>query len=419
MSAFLFTRRGCMGVLTVAFWAVPFVAVQAQPLTFERAQSLAEQTAPENLARQAQVASAQQAVEPADALPDPKLILGVDNLPIEGPDRYTLNRDFMTMRRIGLMQEVPNSDKRQARRQLAEASVVRAEAEQRTMQLEIKRQAALSWLEVYYAERSVGLFDQLDRQIDMLRSTVQSLIAGGSAQPGELLQADQEALTLQDRRDELSRDVAIARAKLRRWIGNEADQPMAGDAPTLSLEVPHLQRMTLHPELRAASARVGEASAELDEAIAEKTPDWGVEFAYNNRDNQFGDMVMVQFTFDLPMFVGTRQGPKINSKQQSVSQMEAEQEVLLRTHQAELESGLAELQQLRKTLKRTESTLIPLANKRADLELAAYQVGNSQLTSVITAQRDLIEAQLRQIEQQRKLSQLSASLYYAYVEGLK
>lgn len=419
MSAFLFTRRGCMGVLTVAFWAVPFVAVQAQPLTFERAQSLAEQTAPENLARQAQVASAQQAVEPADALPDPKLILGVDNLPIEGPDRYTLNRDFMTMRRIGLMQEVPNSDKRQARRQLAEASVVRAEAEQRTMQLEIKRQTALSWLEVYYAERSVGLFDQLDRQIDMLRSTVQSLIAGGSAQPGELLQADQEALTLQDRRDELSRDVAIARAKLRRWIGNEADQPMAGDAPTLSLEVPHLQRMTLHPELRAASARVGEASAELDEAIAEKTPDWGVEFAYNNRDNQFGDMVMVQFTFDLPMFVGTRQGPKINSKQQSVSQMEAEQEVLLRTHQAELESGLAELQQLRKTLKRTESTLIPLANKRADLELAAYQVGNSQLTSVITAQRDLIEAQLRQIEQQRKLSQLSASLYYAYVEGLK
>lgn len=420
MSAFLFARRGCIGVLAAAFWVAPWVVAQAQPLTFERAQALAEQSAPENLARLAQVASAQQSVEPADALPDPKLILGVDNLPIEGPDRYTLNRDFMTMRRIGLMQEVPNSDKRQARRQLAEASVVRAEAEQRAMQLEIKRQTALSWLDVYYAERSVGLFDQLDRQIDMLRSTVQSLIAGGSAQPGELLQADQEALVLQDRRDELSRDAAIARAKLRRWIGNEADQPLEGDVPGMSLAVPHLQQgMALHPELRAASARVGEASAELDEAIAEKTPDWGVELAYNNRDNQFGDMLMVQFTFDLPMFVGTRQGPKINSKKQSVSQMEAEQEVLLRAHQAELESGLAEIQQLHKTLARTESNLIPLASKRADLELAAYQAGNNQLTSVISAQRELIEAQLRQIEQQRKLSQLSASLYYAYVEGLK
>lgn len=420
MSAFLFTRRGYVGVLAAAFWTAPFVAAHAQPLTFERAEALAEQTAPENLARQAQVASAQQSVEPADALPDPKLILGVDNLPIEGPDRYTLNRDSMTMRRIGFMQEVPNSDKRQARRQSAEASVIRAEAEQRAMQLEIKRQTALSWLDVYYAERSVSLFDQLERQIDMLRSTVQSLIAGGSAQPGELLQADQEALALQDRRDELNRDVAIARAKLRRWIGNEADQPLTGNVPSLNLEAPHLQhRLAQHPDLRAASARVGEASAELDEAIAEKTPDWGVELAYNNRDNQFGDMVMVQFTFDLPMFVGTRQGPKINAKQQSVAQMEAEQEVLLRAHQAELESGLAELEQLRRTLTRTKSTVIPLASKRADLELAAYQVGNSQLTSVITAQRDLIEAQLRQIEQQRKLSQLSASLYYAYVEGLK
>ena len=110
---------------------------------------------------------------------------------------------------------------------------------------------------------------------------------------------------------------------------------------------------------------------------------------------------------------------KINAKQQSVSQMEAEQEVLLRAHQAELESGLAELEQLRRALARTEKTLIPLASKRADLELAAYQAGNSQLASVITAQRELIEAQLRQIEQQRKLSQLSASLYYAYVEGLQ
>lgn len=157
----------------------------------------------------------------------------------------------------------------------------------------------------------------------------------------------------------------------------------------------------------------------MNDAVAEKTPDWGVEFAYNNRDNQFGDMVMVQFTFDLPLFVGTRQGPKINAKQQSVSQMEAEQEVLLRAHQAELESGLAELEQLRRALARTESTLIPLASKRADLELAAYHAGKTQLASVIAAQRELIEAQLRQIEQQRKLSQLSASLYYAYVEGLQ
>ncbi|PKM23666.1 MAG: TolC family protein, partial [Gammaproteobacteria bacterium HGW-Gammaproteobacteria-13] len=161
MSAFLIARRGCLGVLAAALWASSVLNAQAQPLTFARAQTLAERTAPENIARQAQVESAQQAVLPSGALPDPKLILGVDNLPIEGPGRYSLNSDFMTMRRIGLMQEVPNSHKRQARRQLAEATVTRAEAEQRAMVLETKRQTALSWLDVYYAERRVELFSEL------------------------------------------------------------------------------------------------------------------------------------------------------------------------------------------------------------------------------------------------------------------
>lgn len=420
MSAFFFARRVCTGVLAAALWLSLAPGVQAEALSFSRAQVLAQQSAPENLARQAQVESARFSVEPADALPDPQLTLGVDNLPIEGADRYSLNSDFMTMRRVGLMQEVPNSDKRQARRSLAEATVGVAEAEQQTMLLQTRRQTAFGWLNVYYAERSVALFEQLDKQISLLRSTVQSLIAGGSASPTELLQADEQALTLEDRRDQLVRDVAVARAALRRWIGAAASEPLAGKPPLFQLSVPQLhQRLHEHPELNAANARVGEANAALAEAIAEKTPDWAVGFAYSNRAPQFGDMVSLQFTFDLPMFVGSRQGPKIKARQQSVEQLEAEQEALLREHTAELESGLAELEQLHKALKRTEKSLIPLASQRAELELAAYKAGNSQLTTVISSRTALIEAQLREIELKRQVSELSANLYYAYVESLQ
>jgi outer membrane protein TolC len=420
MPAFLFARRGCTAVLAAVLWLSPVFGAQAQSLSFSRAQTLAQQDAPENLARQAQLESAQFSVGPADALPDPQLILGLDNVPVEGADRYSLDSNQMTMRRVGLMQEVPNSDKRKARRSLAEATVGVAEAEQQAMWLQTRRQTALNWLNVYYAERSVALFDQLDQQITLLRSTVQSLIAGGSAPATELLLADQQALMLEDRRDQLARTVAVARAELRRWIGSAASEPLAGEPPLFQLAVPHLhQRLDEHPELRAASARVGEANAALAEAIADKTPDWGVELAYNNRDNQFGDLVKLQFTFDLPMFVGSRQGPKIKARQQSVSQLEAEQEVLLRAHAADLESGLAELEQLHKTLNRAEKSFIPLASQRAELELAAYKAGNSPLTAVISSRSELIEAQLREIELKRQVSELSANLYYAYVESLQ
>ena len=40
---------------------------------------------------------------------------GINNLPINGPDSFSLTRDFMTMRSIGVMQQFTRGDKREAR----------------------------------------------------------------------------------------------------------------------------------------------------------------------------------------------------------------------------------------------------------------------------------------------------------------
>jgi hypothetical protein len=49
----------------------------------------------------------------AGQLPDPVLKLGLNNLPIDGPDRYSVTRDFMTMRSVGVMQELTRAEKRE------------------------------------------------------------------------------------------------------------------------------------------------------------------------------------------------------------------------------------------------------------------------------------------------------------------
>ena len=51
----------------------------------------------------------------ASQLPDPTLKLGINNLPVTSSDRFSLSRDFMTMRSVGVMQEFTRSDKREAR----------------------------------------------------------------------------------------------------------------------------------------------------------------------------------------------------------------------------------------------------------------------------------------------------------------
>ena len=66
-------------------------------------------------AQDAKIQAATSAAIPAGELPDPKLLLGLQNYPIGGADRWSIDQDFMTMQVVGIRQEMPNSDKRKAR----------------------------------------------------------------------------------------------------------------------------------------------------------------------------------------------------------------------------------------------------------------------------------------------------------------
>lgn len=99
--------------------------VAATGLTFDDALNLAQLQAPSLRAEASRLSAARSEAVAAGELPDPKLLLGVQNLPIEGAERWSLTDDGMTMRMVGLMQEVPNRDKRKARTDVAHAAIGR------------------------------------------------------------------------------------------------------------------------------------------------------------------------------------------------------------------------------------------------------------------------------------------------------
>ena len=78
---------------------------------------LAVARSPQLGSQRAMVDAAREMAGPAGELPDPKLKVGVENVPTEGPDAWSLTRDFMTMSRIGLMQEFPRAEKRELKSQ--------------------------------------------------------------------------------------------------------------------------------------------------------------------------------------------------------------------------------------------------------------------------------------------------------------
>ena len=402
-------------------------AVLAQPapapapapasLGFERALTLAVMQAPQLDARRAAVDGAGSAQISAGQLPDPRLAVGIENLPITGADRYSTTRDFMTMKRIGYAQEVPNAAKRQARGDAAEARTARERAALEVDRLAVQRETALAWLARHFAERRLASLAALERENTLLQDTIASRVASGQALPADALLVRQEALALADRRDELTRDVAKAQATLRRWVGAAADAPLQGEPPAL-LPDPHHTPDTVnrHADLAAFTPMTAVAEAEVRELEAAKKGDWGWELSYAKRGPAYSDMVSVQFSFELPLWAAQRQDPQIAAKRKELERIAAEREDLLRRSTEEVEARLAEHDELNRKLARLTDSALPLAAQRVQLLLASYSAGRADLGMVLAARRDSAELQLRLLDLQAQRMSLRARQAYLITE---
>jgi cobalt-zinc-cadmium efflux system outer membrane protein len=407
------------GKLSVPRWRFALAILLAtwasisQALTYQEALDIAETRASELKARQNTVAAAQAARVSAGELPDPKLVLGMDNLPVQGSEAWNTTRDFMTMQRVGVMQEITHGDKRQAARQLAEANVARAGAELEIERLSVKRQTLLAWLKVYFLQQQRLLLDQIDAENHLLTTAVTARLAAGEGKGSDSLQSRQEVVALEDRRDDLERDLGKARADLARWIGPAASKPLTGTPPAYIPSPEHLRHdLDRHPDVAIFNVQEASARAEVAMAEAAKKSDWGIEMDYQHRGPAFGDMVSVQLTFDLPIFAQARQNPQIAARQQELERVSAERESMVRQHIAELEAMLAEQVALVRQIDRIDRDWLPLGQQKVDLAMAAYRAGKEPLSAVLDARRFLIDTRIKRIDLEARRTAVETSLRY-------
>lgn len=125
-------------------------------------------------------------------------------------------------------------------------------------------------------------------------------------------------------------------------------------------------------------------------------------------------MVMVEFSFDLPIFSAQRQDPRIAARRAQRAGVDAERSAVLRERRQGLESALAEYERVGQAHRRARDVLLPLAIEKADLTLAGYRGGTVELGDVIAARQERIEAQLRVIELEGELLVAAAELRFGF-----
>jgi cobalt-zinc-cadmium efflux system outer membrane protein len=377
----------CLLVSPLAFGA------DESSLSLEAAIEAALQRAPQVLGATAGVEAAQSLADSAGRLPDPSLVVGIDNLPVTGSEAYSTTRDFMTMRKVGVMQDFPRAGKRRLQHQRAEADADRAGAELAMTRLDVARQTAQAWIRLATANASLQDLRTLQPELDLGASAARAAVAAGRSSGAEALSAEAAAARLKTRILQMQSEQRRARADLARWIGEDADRPLAS-MPSLDvlpapvdviLNTPHL-----HGEILPFEARIAAARADVDLARADRRPDWSSELSFAKRGPDFSDMVSLQFTIGLPLFTKHRQDPVIAARRAELRQLEAQRETEIRMHTAETQQRVIDWQQLGEQLAQYDDELVPLARERTHVALASYRAGNSELRLALDAFEDEI-----------------------------
>jgi len=406
--------------LAAAVLAAAALQAHATPLSLDDALRLAEQRSRQLPAQDAAATAAREMAVAAGQRPDPVLKAGINNLPVNGPDRLSLNNDFMTMRSVGVMQEVTRTDKLRARAARFEREAEVAEASRLLALARLQRDTATAWLERYYQER---MREVLVQQRDEARLQIQSAEAGyrgGRGAQADVFAARSAVAQIEDRIAATERDLASARTMLARWIAVRSDDALSAPPAmdTVRLREEELETTLVHhPEIAVMLRQEAMAQADADAARANRRADVSVELMYSQRGPAYSNMVSLNVSVPLQWDQKNRQERELAAKLASVEQMRAQREEDTRMHAAEARSMLQQWRSARERLRRYDGELLPLAGERTRASLAAYRGGSGPLNAVLDARRAEIDTRIERLRLEMDAARLWAQLNYLVPAG--
>lgn len=397
--------------------AIGLNAHAQQPLTLAEALRLAQDRSRQLPAQESAAIAARQMAMAAGQLPDPVLKAGINNLPINGVDRFSLTRDFMTMRSVGVMQEFTRDEKRKARSARFDREAEAAEAGRAAALANLRRDTAMAWLERYYQERTLEAL-----QAQRVEATLQIEAADAAYRSGRGAQADVFAARaavgwIDDRIRQTGRQIATGKTRLARWVGDGADQALGAPPPLAAVRLSGANleaQMERHPQFAMMLKQEAVARAEVHIAQSNKRADWSVELMYQQRGPAYSNMVSVNVSVPLQWDQKDRQDRDVAAKLALAEQMRAQREEAVREYMAEIQAWLQEWQSNRDRLAYYDSALIPLAADRTRAAIAAYRGGAGPLASVLEARRLEIDARIEQLGLERETASVWARLEYLF-----
>lgn len=408
------SHRLCRLSVLIALAVGPaIVHAQSGGLTLDEALRMALKASPSTRAADASVQASREAAAKSDQLPDPTLKVGLDNIPVNGQDKFSITADFMTMRRVGIEQQWVSADKRAARKERAQRALELEEGDALANAAKVREETAKAWINVLFAQRSLALFRSIAKEMADDLGAMQAAHRGAKASASDVVQAQVIRTQAQDAIRKAEQDLTSARILLTRWTFVPAEAVADAMPPMAShvLGLPVTDLENYHPMVLTARRTANLADADVVVAARERKPDWTFEAGFSQRGSQYANMISVGVSIPLPVNRAQKQDRDIAEKSALRTKAHLQYDDALREMQTELQTLSTALTSLNERAAQLRSQLLPPASEQVELATAAYRAGTGSLTAVFNSRRMLLEKQLLVTDLERE-----AALTWARLE---
>ena len=344
----------------------------------------------------------------AGTLPDPRLGIGMLNLPA---DTFRLDQEPMTQKQIFIAQKIPWAGKRSLMSEDVQWSAKQKEWMFESRRLSLSKDIAQAWYDLGFITKSLEINERMIELVERILNAAESRYSIGRGLQQNIFQAQVELNKLNNEQISLKTQYRGLEDRINTLLNRRDYQPVlfVNDLkePAILLSLPELRSSarTYNPELKAAESAIKQSDTRIHLARKDYLPDFDIMAAYGQRDESrdgqdWADFISATVSINLPIWRHSKQDKKLAAATAMHQASVQSYENLAKSINHRLDALVTEIINLQDSYRLYKSSLLPQAGDWSRSALDAYEVGELEFDTMINARMRLLMFE-RQMERYR------------------
>lgn len=354
--------------------------------------------------------SAKAVVPQVQTLPDPRLQLGYQRMPMVPP----VVEGVM----YGIGQEIPFPGKLKLKGEVAQRDAERLEQEYNATRLRLLAALKQVYYDLHFVHKSIDIVERNKALLTQFEKTAKARYSVGQAAQQDVFRAQVETSRVLDRLAILDQQKESLHAAINRLLNRPPDGPLGTpeemQSALLTLPLQELNRRAneFSPALLATAKSIDRSERAVSLARRQFYPDFDVTALgiRNDKINDNGYQVMVGIK--IPLFFETKQKPGVH---EAVANLEGAREDFAAARQDllfQVKDGFVQAQRAERLITILRDAIIPQATLGLQAAQAGYSVGKvdflTLLNSLLILQDSQLELHSEIVNHEKALARLEA-----------